>query len=243
MKAVFPPDQITTVLTSCGRWDFLVRSLDTFLAHHEPGRFLLVEDSGDRDFARRVAERYPAIEVVLNEPRLGQHKSIDKAYGMVTTPFIVHLEDDWVFTGGIDVADAESLLAEDPTVISVCFSVFRRLKLRQRLFRRTFRHGAHKYASLQRAHRDWHGFTFYPTLLQRKTWEELGPYAGFQNERAISRHMKDRGLWVAYQLPGVGVHVGSGHSVFDPARVGERRRVTGWWWKRLLGKNPYAPAP
>ena len=243
MKTVFPPDKITAVLTSCGRWDFLVQSLDTFLAHHMPARFILIEDSGDQDFARRIADRYPAIEVVLNEPRLGQHKSIDKAYGMVMTPFIVHLEDDWFFTAAMEVADAERLLAEDPTIVSVCFSVFRRLKLRQRVFRRTFRHGPHEYASLQRAHRDWHGFTFYPTLIRRKTWEEQGPYTGFQNERAISRHMKDRGLWVAYQLPGVGVHVGSGHSVFDPARTGESRRVTGRWWKRLMGKDPYAPAP
>jgi hypothetical protein len=55
--------------------------------------------------------------------------------------------------------------------------------------------------------------------------------------------MKDRGLWVAYQLPGVGIHVGSGHSVFDPARTGERRRVTGGWWKWLTGKGLYAPNP
>lgn len=241
MKTVFPPDKITTVLTSCGRWDFLIQSIDTFLAYHQPGRFILVEDSADKDFARRIAERYPAIEVVLNEPRLGQHKAIDKAYGMVTTPFIVHLEDDWFFTGGMDVADAEGVLEENPAIVSVCFSVFRRLKLRQRIFRRIFRHGTRTYASLQKAHRDWHSFTYYPTLLRRKVWEEYGPYAKFQNERAISRHMKAAGLWVAYQLPGVGIHVGSGHSVFDPARVGERRRVTGGWWKRLTGRGLYAP--
>ena len=239
MKTVFSRDEITVVLTSCGRWDFLVQSLDTFLAHHEPGRFILIEDSADKDFARRVAERYPMIEVVLNEPRLGQHKAIDKAYGLVTTPFIVHLEDDWVFTGGMDVADARRVLDEMPEVVSVCFSVFRRLKLRQRVFARNFRHGSRTYASLHRAHRDWHGYSFYPTLLRKRTWEEQGPYANFQNERAISRHMKDRGLWVAYQLPGIGIHVGSGHSVFDPARAAERRRVTGGWWKRLMGKKLY----
>ena len=240
MKTVFPRDRITTVLTSCGRWEFLTRSLDTFLVHHEPGRFIVVEDSADRDFARRIALRYPTIEVVLNEPRLGQHGAIDKAYGMVTTPYIVHLEDDWVFTGAMDVEDAERVLEENPAVVSVCFSVFRRLKLRQRIFARTFVHGPHRYASLHRAHRDWHGFTYYPTLLHRTLWEEHGPYARFQNERAISRHMKDRGKWVAYQLPGVGIHVGSGHSVFDPARAGERRRVTGGWWKRLTGRGLYA---
>ena len=242
MKTVFPADLITTVLTSCGRWDFLVQSLDTFLAHHQPGRFIVVEDSADRDFARRIGERYSMVEVVLNEPRLGQHKAIDKAYAMVTTPFIVHLEDDWFFTGAMDVEDARRLLGENPELVSVCFSVFRRLKLRQRIFARTFRHGPHVYASLQRAHRDWHGFTFYPTLIARRTWEAHGPWAKYQNERAISRAMKDRGLWVAYQLPGVGIHVGSGHSVFDPARAGEARRVTGGWRKRLAGKGLYVPA-
>lgn len=239
MKTVFPRDRITTVLTSCGRWDFLVRSLDTFLAHHEPGRFLLVEDSADPAFARRIAERYPMIEVVLNQPRLGQHKAIDRVYAMVETPYIVHLEDDWVFTGAMDIADAERLLVEDEHVVSVCFTVFRRLKARQRIFARTFRHGVHTYASLHRAHRAWHGYSFYPTLLRRSTWEKHGPYANFANERAISGHMKRAGLWVAYQLPGVGVHVGSGYSVFDPARAAERRRVTGGWWKSLRGKPRY----
>jgi hypothetical protein len=241
VKTAFPRDQVTTVLTSCGRWDFLIRSLDTFLAHHEPGRFILIEDSADPAFARRVAERYPMIEVVLNAPRLGQHAAVDRAYGMVKTPFIVHLEDDWVFTGAMDIDDAQHLLNENARVVSVCFSVFDNLKARQRVFARRFRHGAHEYASLHSAHRAWHGYSFYPTLLRRRTWEEHGPYARFQNERAISQHMKMLGLWVAYQLPGVGAHVGSGHSVFDPARSAERRRVTGRWWKRLRGKGPYAP--
>lgn len=240
MKTIFPKDLITTVLTSCGRWEFLVQSLDTFLAHHEPGRFVLVEDSADRGFAKRVADRYPQIEVVLNEPRIGQHCAIDKAYGMVATPYILHLEDDWFFTGAMDVDDARRLLEEKPEVVSVCFSVFRRLKLRQRIFKSVFRHGAHRYARLDRAHRDWHGYSFYPTLLSRATWEGHGPYAKFQNERAISRYMKDQGKWVAYQLPGVGIHVGSGHSVFDPARAGERRRVTGGWRRRLTGKGLFA---
>jgi hypothetical protein len=241
VRTVFPPDEITCVLTSCGRWDFLVRSIDTFLEHHQPGRFILIEDSADRAFAERIRARWSEIEVVLNEPRLGQMPAIDKAYGMVTTPFIVHLEDDWVFTGAMDVADARRLLDEDSTIVAVCFSVFRRLKLRQRIFRTTFRHGAHTYARMERAHRDWHGYSFYPTLLRRSTWVQHGPYTPFGNERTLSRHMKNAGLGLAYQLPGVGIHVGSGHSVFDPARAGETRRITGSLWKRLLGRSVFAP--
>jgi hypothetical protein len=93
----------------------------------------------------------------------------------------------------------------------------------------------------QRAHRDWHGFSYYPTLISRSLWLEHGPYAKFQNERTISRYMKDRGMGLVYQLPGVGIHVGRGHSVFDPARANEKRRISGGLWRRLRGKSVFAP--
>jgi hypothetical protein len=54
VKTRFDPALITCVLTSCGRWDFLARSIDTFLEHHEPARFILIEDSADRVFAQRI---------------------------------------------------------------------------------------------------------------------------------------------------------------------------------------------
>lgn len=240
-KTVLPRDLITCVLTSCGRWDLLVQSIDTFLAHNQPGRFLVVEDSADADFAARIRARYPAIEVLLDDPRLGQHKAIDKIYAMVTTPLIVHLEDDWYFTGPLGTDNARALLDSDPTIVAVCFSVFRRLKLRHRIFARRFHFGGHDYADMRGAHRESYGYSFYPTLLRRRTWEEHGPFAKFANERAISRHMKRQGLWIAHEIPGVGIHVGSGRSVFDPARAGERRRVTGSFWRRLRGKQEFAP--
>ncbi len=178
------------MLTSCGRWDLLTQSIDTFLAHNQPGRFIVVEDSGDEAFATRIRERYPAIEVALNNPRLGQHRAIDKAYAMVTTPWIVHLEDDWFFTGPLALDDARKVIEADESVIAVCFSVFGRLKLRHRIWGASYVHDGVRYGDMRAAHRESYGFSFYPTLLRRRTWEEHGPYAKFQNERAISKYMK-----------------------------------------------------
>lgn len=233
------PDNVTTVLTSCGRWDLLVVSLDTFLEYHEPGRFILVEDSADHAFAEKLRERYPQIEVVLNDPRLGQHKAIDRVYEMIDTPYILHLEDDWHFLGGMNIEEGLQLLDTNDAITSVCFARFDGLKKRQRIFRTRMKFNGHDYARMNNAHRDWHGFSFYPGVLRRELWLTHGPYAKFQNERTISRYMKDQGKEVVFQLPGVGVHVGSGKSVFDPARTNEKRRVTGSLWSRLLGKPLY----
>jgi hypothetical protein len=234
------PSNVTIVLTSCGRWDFLVTSIDTFLEHHDVGRFILAEDSGERQFAARIRQRYPFIEVVLNEPRLGQHKSIDRAYAMVETPFILHLEDDWHFVGPMDLdAGIKVLEANRDTITAVCFARFTGLKKRQRIFGRKAVHEGRPYMHMGRSHRAWHGFSFYPSVLRKELWESHGPYARFQNERAISQHLKSVGKEMVYQLPGVGVHVGSGKSVFDPARATEKRRVTGAFWSRLLGRSRY----
>lgn len=234
------PDNVTTVLTSCGRWDFLTVSLDTFLAHHTPGRFILVEDSADREFAERIRDRYPQIEVVLNDPRLGQHKAIDRVYAMIDTPYILHLEDDWHFLGEMDIDHGIRVLESDPSSITaVCFARFTGLKKRQRIFGKKVTHDGRPYMHMGNSHREWHGFSFYPSVLRKDLWAEHGPYAKYQNERAISKHMKAMGKEMVYQLPGVGVHVGSGKSVYDPARATEKRRVTGAFWSRLLGRKRY----
>lgn len=231
------PATVTIVLTSCGRWDLLKVTLDTFLAHHEPGRFIIAEDSAAPEFAQRISAAYPQVEVLLNDPRLGQHKSVDRAYQTVDTPYILHLEDDWHFLGPVDVAEAIALIEQDAAISSVCFRKFDTLKLRHRVFAKRFRFGRHLYARMTRAHRDWHGFSFNPGLLRREFWVEHGPYANFPNERALSRAMKDAGREVVFQLPGTAFHIGSGKSVPDPARAGERRRLSGTWRRRLFGRS------
>lgn len=220
------PRSVTCVLTSCGRFDLLRATLDSFLAHHRPARFLVAEDSADEAFARQVRDRYPQVEVLVNQPRLGQHRSIDRAYAQVSTPFIFHMEDDFRFDRPVDVAEAVALVESDHAISSVCFRRFDTLKLRHRLFARRFAHGVNQYARMRRAHRDWYGFTFNPSVLRRDLWTERGPYQGYRNERAISRAMKDQGLGVVFQLPGAAVHIGSGRSVFDPARAMESRRIS-----------------
>lgn len=226
------PDSVTCVLTSCGRFDLLRVTLDSFLAHHRPARFIIAEDSADAAFADRIRERYPQVEVRLNEPRLGQHRSIDSAYGDVATPFIFHMEDDFRFDGPVDVVDAVALAGSDPNISSVCFRRFDTLKLRHRMFAKRFAHGAQTYARMDRAHRDWYGFSFNPGIVSRDFWLEAGPYADHRNERAMSRAMKERGFGVVFQLPGVAVHIGSGRSVADPARAGENRRISRRWFRR-----------
>ncbi|MBK6807259.1 MAG: hypothetical protein IPG84_21505 [Betaproteobacteria bacterium] len=37
------------------------------------------------------------IELIVNDPPVGQMTSIDRAYALVDTPYVFHCEDDWRF--------------------------------------------------------------------------------------------------------------------------------------------------
>jgi len=238
MAVTLPAELVTVVLTSCGREDLLARTLGSFLVHHRPGRFVIVEDSADADLAARVAARHPGIEVLANAARLGQLPSIDRAYATVTTPLVLHLEDDWEFTGPVDFAGAAGLLDHRADVNAVCFRRLRDLSFKERIRGRRFGAGSGRYARLDHLHPDWHGHTFNPTLLRHATWGEIGPFARLGNERTISRAVKDRGGFVAYQLPGVCGHIGDGRRVHDPVRVRHAgSRTLGSLWRRLTGRT------
>jgi len=87
------------VLTSCGRFDLLRKTLQSFrqFADVPPAQFILIEDSGDARVHDAVAGCGFDIDVIVNAPRLGQTRSIDRAYARVTHDWVFHCEDDWEF--------------------------------------------------------------------------------------------------------------------------------------------------
>jgi len=59
-----------------------------------------------------------------------------------------------LFTGPSDIESARSVLANDTTVVAVCFSIFRRLKLRHRVFGKKIMRNGGTYNDMRPAHRD-----------------------------------------------------------------------------------------
>ena len=52
-----------------------------------------------RGDGRAVAKGAVETEVLCNQERLGQMRSLDRLWAQVQTRWIFHLEDDWVFDG------------------------------------------------------------------------------------------------------------------------------------------------
>ena len=65
----------------------------------------------------------------VNAPKLGQMRSIDALDASVQTPYVAHLEDDWKFSGGVDLDKVVRFLEARPDVSVVCIGCRRRRAL------------------------------------------------------------------------------------------------------------------
>ncbi|MDZ3994055.1 glycosyltransferase family 2 protein [Pseudomonas sp. Teo4] len=218
---------ITLVVTSCGRFDLLKQTLDSFDRYNTaPIREVFItEDSGDDAVHACIPEHWkPRCQVFVNRPKLGQLASIDLAYSHVKTPYIFHCEDDWKFYRQAFVEDSRAILEVSPDLLQVWLrshahdlaihSPYIHLGARQVIA------GVPCYP-LFSDKADWQAFSLNPGLRRLSDYQRVAPFAAYAGEKALSRRYAELNL-AAVTLEGDAVlHTGFGKHVTLP---GEERR-------------------
>jgi len=226
-----PPDT-TVVITSCGRYDLLARTLDSFRQFNTDkrvARILVVED-GDGD-PSATCRQYGA-EAICAGQRIGQMAAIDLAYSQVQTPYIFHLEDDWEFYRSGFIERSRRILETDPSTLLVMLRAWNDTAGHPLMFKsddRTFGVMAFNFNNI------WHGFSFNPGLRRLADYKLLGSYskqpvtvamvhrkpsAGLQMEAEASRFYYLRGFRaVILDETGHVRHIGEGRHVSHPDDV------------------------
>jgi hypothetical protein len=235
------PTKLSVVLTSCGRFDLLEETVASFLRHFDTDSVLIAEDAGDTAVAAAFAAKVPQVEIRVNNPRLGQMRSIDALYASVQTPYVLHLEDDWKFTGGVDLDKVVRFLEARSDISVVCIGY---------RFDRRFRHSAHKTAQdgidywvwdLD-AHPKWFSYSFNPSVGRLALWRDLGPYARFATEEGLSQFTKAKGMRIAMVVPSLAEHIGEKRHADDPFQpkraktpLARLQRSIAKRWERIRG--------
>ncbi|MHC6227726.1 glycosyltransferase family 2 protein [Pseudomonas sp. X10] len=218
---------ITLVVTSCGRFDLLKETLESFDRFNTaPVREVFItEDSGDEAVHGAVPEHWkPYCRVFVNNPKLGQLASIDLAYGQVKTPYIFHCEDDWRFYRPGFVEDSRAILEVSPHLLQVWLRSYAHdLAVHSpyiHLGERQVIAGVPCYAVLSEK-ADWQSFSLNPGLRRLSDYQRCAPFAAYAGEKALSRRYSELNL-TAVSLEGDAVlHTGFGNHVTVPE---ERQR-------------------
>jgi hypothetical protein len=229
-------DEVTVVLTSCGRQDLLEITLDTFLRENTfpIGEFIVVED-GDGENNLALADKYRKwpFKWLATGTRLGQVAAIDFAYQEVTTGLIFHCEDDWEFTAPGFIEKSSVILQQNGDVLMVGIraledtqghpmlpGVLAAKDVPYRLFCHGYNVG--KWGI-------WHGFTWSPTLWRRREYDLLGTFGSldpdrnkmaWEVERDASAFYQQRGFFAAVLADNDGRgyvrHLGADRHVNEP---------------------------
>jgi len=216
---------VTLVVTSCGRFDLLKDTLESFDRYNTaPIREVFItEDSGDDAVHAAVPEHWkPHCKVFVNRPKLGQLPSIDLAYSHVKTPYIFHCEDDWRFYRQGFVEDSRAILETSPDLLQVWLrshahdltihSPYIHLGDRQVIA------GVPCYPLLSDK-AEWQAFSLNPGLRRLSDYQRCAPFAAYAGEKALSRRYAELNL-TAVTLEGDAVlHTGFDNHVILPIEV------------------------
>lgn len=215
-------DLVTMVVTSCGRFDLLERMLRSFRAHntHPIQRIIVTEDSGDPRAEAIAARIDPTIEVHVAQPRRGQIRSIDYAYGLVETPYIFHAEDDYVFLRGGFIEESLAILKADAQASMVSGRVFFHDEQFATPIPRGEIAGVPVILPPRSLHPGWFGYAFHTGLRRVAEWQRFGPFAPYEREWDVSYAMKRAGLHMVYLAEPAFMDHDEGLSVgaIDPTR-------------------------
>ncbi|MGY2288885.1 glycosyltransferase family 2 protein [Pseudomonas sp. SDO528_S397] len=243
---------ITLVVTSCGRFDLLKRTLESFDRFNTaPIREVFItEDSGDDAVRSVVPEHWKEhCTFMVNRPKLGQLASIDLAYESVKTPYIFHCEDDWEFYRPGFVEDSRQVLELRPDILQVWLRNFvYDLQVHSPYIHLGSREliGTVPCYPLISDKPEWQAFSLNPGLRRIKEYRLCSPYAGFDGEKGLSRRYAELNLTAvtlegdAVLHTGFGLHVHTAAERLNKQRRKRRERVKlalmlvlgvciGWW--------------
>ncbi len=232
----------TVALTSCGRFDLLERTLRTLLPRLDGplAGVLVVEDSGDprvRDVIGQFTGYFGKIDVIINDPPLGQVKSIDRLYQAIETEWIFHCEDDWEFFADEFVEESFTILKEFD-----CFSMVNLADFngREEFFASNrclpgplsfsgVRFFALDPFIMDRSFRPLAGLSFNPGLRRMRDYRIIGPYRNVGvTERLVSNCYQKLGFSHAALAAPACRHLGYGRHLHDhvaPFTVGGKMAV------------------
>ena len=223
--------EITLVVTSCGRFDLLKRTLETFDRFNTaPMRSVLItEDSGDAQVQDCIPEHWrPFTRFIINNPKLGQMRSIDAAYEQINTHWVFHCEDDWDFYRPGFIEESMTLLENDPQALQVWLRSFNHdlqvhspyVYLNEReVFQGIpfYKLGSHK--------SEWQGFSFNPGLRRLVDYKQHAPYASHGGEKKLSGLYAAENRYALILENDAVLHTGFGnHLELPQERISKKRR-------------------
>jgi len=174
---------VTVVITSFNRFDLLDRMIKSLnrVNDYPFKETIIIEDSADKEMHRKVIESFSqTCKLILNEKNIGVYAGIDLAYSFVTTPYVLHIEDDWEFTHGGFVEKAIEVLKHDDMIMQVSLEHNPVMSTMPGVLNAN---GVDYQIVGTDINGWWHGFTCHPSLRSMAGYEKTKPWTQWSDPK------------------------------------------------------------
>ena len=206
--------KITFALTACNRPLLLEKTLDSFLEMntYPIEKYIINEDSGIPNVNDHLIKKYSHlnIEWIINTKQLGQIASIDNMYSKITTEYIFHCEEDWLFTDKSFIEKSLKIMETNPKILLVW------LRAQNDTNGMPVEKFSEEYDMLRGRNKKWYGFTFNPALRRLSDYKLIGSYKSVGHEDKISIKYNTLGFRAAILKIKHVEHIGYGSHTKDP---------------------------
>jgi len=219
-------NNVTLVITSCGRMDLLDKTISSLQATdwNDFAFKILIEDSGDKEIWNYLDKTYiNTFDLIIkNEKNLGKHASIDTAYSHVKTKYIFHCEDDWWFFRPGYVKDSLRILERYAWVSMVSLrSTYWDMHKNGYQLSADTRHVVDDkiafYTMKDKSEKNpMHGYSLNPGLRRLGDVKEMGSHVLLGGEYKFSAWFLSHGKQMVFLENSAVDHIGWGRGLSDP---------------------------
>lgn len=198
-------ESVTFVITSSNRFDLLERTLDSFfkLNTYPVVKFILHEDSGNRECLQKIVAKYgDRFHVIAAPKREGLSKAIDNCLRLVETEYVFTCEDDWLFESNPNfMSDALCVMKAVPDIKQVWI---RHPADHSHPLLPAIRIGNVPIQKVTKGYQGkWNGFSFNPALRRMSDYRRMFPngFQEFGDEIICAQHTETfHNGYLAYSL-------------------------------------------
>lgn len=175
--------KVTVVITSYNRLDLLKTTINSFnkFNTYPVKEIIIIEDSGIPSVHEHVKKEYSKYKLILNTANIGLVESIDKAYAEVTTPYVFHTEDDFLYLKYGFIEKSLKVLESNGQIMQVWLSNRHGEPLDDEVL--TVDGVQYKMVNTNGMCGVWHGFTFIAGLRSMEGYQKTKPWTQWSDPK------------------------------------------------------------
>lgn len=209
-------NNVTLVLTSCGRLDLLektIKSISNEILNKIPKKIIIDDSVDEKNLIELECQQKLGYlknwKLIFNKEKLGQSGSIDRAYSEVTTEYVFHCEDDWMFTDSNFIARGIKILDKYENILQVTFRYGEPHKAYDQIYEKNEDHAFKIWIP---GWNGYPGFTYNPNIFRFSAYQKIKPIYG-KSEKDVGNNYVSMGLKTAVLENRSVHHIGDGRHV------------------------------